>query len=69
MLAGVSVGVGAGVGVGGRVGVNVRVFVRAGVGVCASAMANHAVLYTHDEDLKGLENVEYLPKSTVQIQP
>jgi predicted nucleic acid-binding protein len=37
--------------------------------VCASAMANHAVLYTHDEDLKGLENVEYLPKSTVQIQP
>lgn len=34
--------------------------------VCASAIANKAKLYTHDADLKGLENVEFLPKINSQ---
>ena len=31
--------------------------------ICASATANHATLFTHDPDLQGLENVEYIPKA------
>ena len=31
--------------------------------ICASATANHATLFTHDPDLQGLDNVDYIPKS------
>ncbi len=30
--------------------------------LCTIAIANNAILFTHDEDLKGLELVEFLPK-------
>jgi len=31
--------------------------------ICASATANRATLYTHDPDLQGLDNVQYIPKT------